>query len=690
MTALRCHIDLETRSTLDLRRTGAYVYAAHPTTEIILVCWAIGDDPVQTWCPLHDPEMPLDLAVALHDPTVTLCAHNTSFERTLLSGSAGTRLNGGVPLDRVADVARWNCTAARAARAGLPRTLDGAASALALPLQKDAEGARLMLQMCKPRRTSDGSLAWWQDETRLARLGEYCVRDVDVERLIDGAIPELSAFESDVWRLTETINDRGVAVDMPALDDLSRLVLEVGATVNVQIAVATGGAVRSATDPGALSRWLAERGVETKGVAKAVVAELLGTDALDPDVREALLLRQEGGKASAAKYKAIRQRVSEDGRMRGALKYCGAASTGRFSSTGAQLQNLPRPSLIKSAAKVEAALSDLRAGVTLDEFRAAYGPPMSVASELLRPLFRAGPGRMLARGDSKQIEARVTPWLSGAGRVLDAYRRFDAGAGPDLYKVAAGGIYGVDPATIGDEDNRRQVGKVSSLALGFGSGVAGLQAMAKQYRLVIPAAGERPDGAPFDWPVHDGTDEWIKRQWRAANPEIVAAWATCHTAAIECMTTAPGAVWRAGAHITFRRNARAMVMRLPSGTNLVYWSPRVVEQEMPWGGTRPSIRFMAEDSLTKRWTLQNCYGGLLLQNAVQGFARDLMAWWLLEGAAAGLEPVLSVHDEGIFEADGAADAAAARVSEVMCRVPPWAAGLPVGADATANARYVKG
>ena len=692
---LRVHLDIESRSTIDLTKTGVYVYAEHPSTEITLVCWAVDDDPVSTWRPLDEPEMPFELYILLHDRAVTLVAHNAGFERNMLSGEPGRRI--GCP-GGLADLARWDCTAARAAAVGLPRTLEGAGMALQLPVQKDKEGHRLMLQMCKPRRTSDGALAWWDDAERMNRLAAYCVRDVETEREIDRRIPPLSAFERSVWELTERTNDRGIAVDTDALRDVPAMIDQAAAAINADLNRATNGQVRRVTDHAALTRWLKTRdldisvdepvrGLGDAGVGKAALAAILERDDLSDLERSVLTLRLEGGKSSAAKYGAIARRVSADGRMRGPLVYCGAASTKRFSSRGAQTQNLPRPSLMKKAAKVEEALSDLRGGAPLADFAARYGPPLVVASELLRPLFCAAPGRVLARGDSKQIEARVTPWLAGAEWKLDKFRAYDAGTGPDLYKVAAGGIYKVDPAAIGDEDARRQVGKVSDLSLGFQGGASALRRMASNYGLKLPTA-ERPSGAGFDWEAPQGTDEWIKQQWRTAHPEIVAVWRSFSDAAVSCMESAPGGVFRAGPLFSFRRNAHALVMRGPSGGSLVYWSPRLVDNPVPWGGTRPAVKFKAEDAQSKQWWTQTGYGGLFFQNAVQFTARELMCWWLLQGEAAGLDPVLSVHDEGIFEAEDTPDAAA-RVLAVMTRTPEWAAGLPVGADCTANRRYIK-
>jgi DNA polymerase bacteriophage-type len=371
------------------------------------------------------------------------------------------------------------------------------------------------------------------------------------------------------------------------------------------------------------------------------------------------------------------------------------------SSRGAQLHNLPRGLFLKKRSVIDAVIRDISDGATFGEIEELHGPPIVLASELLRPVFWTDSDHWMARGDSKQIEARVLPWLAGAQWKLDAFARYDAGEGPDLYKVGAGGIYHVAPESIGDEDPRRQVGKVSELALGFQGGAPALQNMAKGYGVKIPRA-VRPAGADWDWQAPDGTDEWIKQQWRAANPEVsdrdTGLWGALERAAVTCVQSPIGTVVRvegcAGElGVRFKRNTRAMGMWLPSGHPLFYWSPKLVTRMTPWGKEKLTVIYRAEDSQTKQWTEYAAYGGLWCENLVQATARELMAWWLLAMRAAGILPVLTVHDEGIGEAQrrlfADPDAAAEAVLSIMRRKPAYAAGLPVSAEASAGLRYVK-
>ena len=367
------------------------------------------------------------------------------------------------------------------------------------------------------------------------------------------------------------------------------------------------------------------------------------------------------------------------------------------SSRGVQLQNLPRGGTIPN---ILAAVDDVNGGASAAMIGLLYGPPLIVASEMLRPAFIAAPGKWLARGDYSQVEARVNPWLAGAEWTLDAFRA-DAGTGPDLYRVTAAGILQIPIEAVTKE--QRQTGKVASLALGFGGGAGALQNMAKAYGMKLPRHPKTPEGLPLDVPggPAEGTDEWIKRRWRASNPEICGLWYGLESAALDCMNRPAGdvvEVWtltpdRRGrvfkTPLSFRRNARALCMRLPSGRGLFYWSPRMRKVETPFG-QKWTLFYRSEDSVTKQWKEWPAWHGIFCENAVQAVARDIMCEALLRLYSYGILPVLTVHDEGIAEIEAeSAEAAAAVVQKAMLVPPAWAAGLPIAADASAHARYVK-
>ena len=688
----RLYIDIETRGRVDLKKAGQYAYAEDVFTQVILMSWAVDGGPIQCWFCLRGDPMPELLRECFLDPETVLIAHNTGFERVVLS-IVGPRF---LPIEVVKAlraIRRWTCTASRAAALGLPRTLDGAARALGLAVEKDKEGYKLMMMMCKPRAYDPRGLpVWWEQPHQIIRLGQYCDTDVEVERDLDRLLPDLIPDERITWLNTEAINDRGVEVDERLLSHLIPLVDEAEREVNERLRLATEGRVPKVSNHQKLKEWLVAQGYtdfEETGVGKAAVSDALLAFSLRDDltnhetlIRDVLLMRQEGGKSSAAKYKAVLTRLNRDNRIRGPMVYCGAASTGRFSSRGAQLQNLPRGGSVKD---IDGALNDVLADLPLAEIRRRHGSPLVVASELLRPMFCATADTWLARGDYSQIEMRTNYWLSGDNRKLQAFRNYDTiggydakgkpiRLGPDMYCVTAQGITG---KPVGKDDPERQYGKVLGLACGFHGGIGAYKAFAKLYN------------------VKGLTDEICQGHvdaWRADNRPIMECGWDLDRAAKQCAVAQPGFEITVRPGLRFRRTAKAMVMCLPSGRNLIYWTPRLEKRVTAWG-EKVGVVYWAEDAVKKIWAKQHGWPGIWLENAVQAIARDVMTYALNNLADKNLAPVLTVHDEIVCQIPKVLcptpKSAAEAVREVMVDSPRWARGMPIAVDASAGPRYVK-
>ena len=87
---MRLHLDFETRSTADLRKTGVFRYAEDPTTQVIMACWAVDDEPIETW--FHLDPVPQHLIDLLENDQCTVVAHNASFERAMIARVLGLSL----------------------------------------------------------------------------------------------------------------------------------------------------------------------------------------------------------------------------------------------------------------------------------------------------------------------------------------------------------------------------------------------------------------------------------------------------------------------------------------------------------------------------------------------------------------------------------------------------------------------
>jgi predicted GIY-YIG superfamily endonuclease len=317
--------DAETRSPVDLRKTGSWRYAEDPATDVYMVCWAIGNGPIETWYPGQS------VPKAIHDHAQAgryFSAHNVGFEYPLTNLLLAPRY--GWPR---LDIDQLHDTAAEAAAMGLPRSLQECGHVLGLETQKDAEGHALMLRMCRPRRIFDGPdgeiYTWWDDAGRVQRLAEYCAVDVRVAREVFKLVRRLPDDERIVWELDQKINEYGIRVDLDLAGALAGIAETAKLDLDAQMRAITGGAVPKCSNAGALLRWLQSLRVDYTSVAKAAVTAML-VDARVPDLaKQALTLRRTAAKSSTAKLRVMQQAAGHDGRLRGMFRYHGA-NTGRW------------------------------------------------------------------------------------------------------------------------------------------------------------------------------------------------------------------------------------------------------------------------------------------------------------------------------------------------------------------------
>jgi DNA polymerase bacteriophage-type len=447
----RLHIDFESHSQCDLRRAGAWAYAENPSTEITVMGWAFDEEKPRIWA----PGQPFPEAVDDHvREGGEVHAWNANFE--LAIWNLVLRRQERASLVPPLAPENVHCTMAAAAYWGLPLALEQAAQALLLQEQKDKVGHGVMLRMARPRHLADnGEPVWWHDQDigRYDTLARYCIRDVEVERRAFHAIPPLPVRERETWLVDHRMNRKGIKVDLTLVDTLDKLTREETRRLDQEMQVATNGGVYSTRSVGALTEWVKSKGVKVISLDKNHMGALLETPGLDADANSALLIRQEAAKTSTAKLKTMKGACSKDGRVRGAMQYYGASRTGRWAGRLIQIQNYPR---IPKGFPVKGALqSVIVENDDADTLKFKYGSVLSTISTLLRPCFTADTGKALVSVDFSQVEARVVAWLAQQEDILEVFRR-----GEDVYTYAADKI----------GSNSRQLGKIVTLALGFGMG----------------------------------------------------------------------------------------------------------------------------------------------------------------------------------------------------------------------------
>jgi DNA polymerase len=669
---MKLTIDFETRSAAPIKKVGAAAYAEHPTTEVMCLALKPEDEPAVIWYSPNFERAIVDSYDESHGlPLITkseveqligsadvIEAHNAQFEYFIWKYVMPQY--GYAPLDS----SKLRCSAAKAATYGLPRDLAGACRAAGVAQQKDAEGSRLMLKMCKPRKPRKAEiledpanadrLYWYEDPADLVRLGEYCLQDVIAEESFSIHLPELPAREQKLWQLDLAINDRGIRVDTAAVRDILACVDECSTRQISEFQNLTG--LNSPRQRDAVLRLLLSLGEDMQGLSASDVDKALQSTESDL-ARRILEIRQSVCRSSTAKYQTFAEAVCSDDRIRGALMYHGAG-TGRWTGRIIQPQNFPRGVF----SDVEPAINFFQRH-DMESIEMLYGDPMVAASTCLRGMIVPSEGYDLICADYSSIEGRVLAWLAGEESALQVYRE-----GRDPYKVAASAIYHVDYADV--TKAQRQIGKVAELALGYQGGVRAFDAMAANYAVSLP----------------ESEIQSIVEKWREARPYTTCFWRELESACSMAVER-PGVitVYRG---IRFVVRGKFLAMRLPSARCLWYANPRLEDKEMAWGGTKKVVAFDGVNSVTRKWSTQYLYGGLLAENATQATARDLLVAGMFALDEMGYDIVMHVHDEIVAEVPEGVGSIK-EFEQLMCSLPEWASGLPIKAEGWRGKRYRK-
>jgi DNA polymerase bacteriophage-type len=354
-------LDIETYSECDLPAAGSYLYARHPTTELLIVTWAAGDGPVQIWDVTSSPNMPHEFAALYYDPDTLLCAWNSNFDRNVLN-----ELIFETPLSR------WRDSMVKALLHGLPGALDKAGKALGLPEEqaKLVDGRKLVNRFCMPAPSNHNTRRYTRDThpEEWARFCEYAKRDIDAMRTIDRLIPDLNTGpELQHWHLDQVINDRGFLADRElAIAGANAADVE-QACLAQRMRELTAGRVEKPSQRQRLLDYLTEHGCPLPDLTKTTVAYAIADERISADARELLELRQQSSKTSTAKYRALRDAIGDDGRFRGGIQFAGAARTRRAAGRKFQAQNLPSRDL-PPAREVAQYIDALKLGIHQELF----------------------------------------------------------------------------------------------------------------------------------------------------------------------------------------------------------------------------------------------------------------------------------------------------------------------------------
>lgn len=728
-------IDHESFSEVDLKKRGAYVYAEHESTEIMLTTYAFNDENVVAHDATDGSRIPKELRDVLRwlhnnpgkkgNPRL-VGANYLLFDRLLLKHCWGYDID---PRD-ITD------TMICAFRHALPGNLAAQCEVLqvAEELAKDKRGKALIQRFCKPT-PKNYKIRRYTAETHPQEWKEFIVygkTDITSMREVYYSMPTWgnTEFENTVLAVDIAINDRGFHVDTAlanaAIDAVKQHKIELQAEAAEKYGAGLTGAAFLPT-----LRDLAPA-YDVPNAQKSTLNDLLADEDLPDEARTLIEMRLGASSTASTKYLPLLAGLSADGRCKGTIQYGAAKRTLRWGGRRFQPQNISRGYFEKDVLDVGInMLLKGRAHWTFDVSK--------LTASTVRGCIIPEEGNKLIVADYSNVEGRGLAWLAGEETALETFRAL-----LDIYCVTAGNMFGLDPDYIKKmRKDLRQIGKACELGLGYGGGVAAFLQFAKNLGLDLYAMAETmkgtfPDhiwaaakrgyeyariqeknkkgfkGQKAERPSYDLpknvwlTCDSIKRMWRESHPKTCQFWKDLEESTMSAIHN-PGKSYWAGAAVREDGKRAIKITRtktrdgdpgwwlkieLPSGRILSYPGIGVsvekqVDEDSGKENYRERIRYMGENQTTRQWSKQYTYGGKLAENITQALCRDLLAVALVEVDAAGWPIVLHVHDEIVTEVPNTPDYTVDKLSALMCKLPSWAEGFPLAAEGDELMRYAK-
>ena len=629
-----CFCDTETFSVVDIGKCGSYRYIEDNSTEVLLLTYAFGDEPVKCADLASGDPWPEEFLAAYDDPDTLLIAHNCSgFEWPLFN-----RFLHPLPPERYFD------TMHLAAQCGLPQSLGGAGEAIGLTEEqaKIKDGKALIRYFCTPCKPTKSNGQRERnlpehDPEKWTRFKEYAVRDVEAMRTIYHHLEQWmpDAAERRFWALDARINAHGVRIDRKLATNAVLMDAKNKEELTAEAIALTG--MENPKSVSQIKSWLYDQeGKEFPSLNKKVLADVIPA-LKSEDAKQFMALRTELSKSSTAKYNAMLRSMSpKDDHVRGCFRFYGANRTGRFAGALVQFQNLSK--------NYDANLDGMRELVKGGHYTALkvlYDGVADPLSQLVRTAIIPEEGHKILVADFSAIEARVTAWFAGEEWKLQAFRD-----GQDIYCATASQMFHVPVVKHGINGELRQKGKVAELACGYGGGVNALKAF-----------GADKMGMT-DEEMQDVVDKW-----RDSNANVAAWWKTMENAAVRAVARQVETVDKIGG-ITFSYENGVLFMKLPSGRRLAYWGAAYGESRFQPG--RKTLSYMGVNQQTKKWSRVETWGGKLVENCwaagtlvctnhgwipIEKVARDDLIWdgfdWVKHDGAVcrGSKRTMSVDGE---------------------------------------------
>lgn len=551
------------------------------------------------------------------------------------------------------------------------------------------------------------------DKADLTRFVQYCDSDtIELMKLLKRI--KYNKLDKNMLHLYETdrkINYRGIRVDLKLADFL----INQAALLQQRLITDAGIPYDVISSTKKFTKYIRENhNVLLTKCNIEYLEDTLNDTKVGEEVKKLIRARLSISKRCDAKVKKIKSLCVGD-RLYNYLRVDGA-HTGRWTSGGAQMHNLPGDKTGVFYEALDRYLSwENYAAYQNGEYDIADNAEIVLRSNdevqaLTRALFLPDAGKKFYICDYSGIEARIAAWLAGDDEKVKGFEN-----GVDFYKVNAAEFYKKPVSEITKVE--RKVGKVAELGCGYQMGPK---------RFVDYAAA-------WGVAVDLNTASEVVNAWRDKNSKIAGErngrtykgnigrtgglWRDLNVAFLELVQgKAPlGSYTVAKCEMTYTDNkdgSRDIIIQLPSRRKLFYRNVALKmcrqdehDDEAPreWAqlGGKDYIVHDFHDEQTRAFRMEGftvqavyghtqrhtVYGGKLLENICQAIGNCFLRDALQELACLDFETPLHVHDEIVTQIEKDTDAI--RVYNTMSTKPLWAAGMPLDCEGFISDRFVK-
>jgi DNA polymerase bacteriophage-type len=689
-------IDIETRSRVNLNKTGVYPYAMDESTYILCIMYKLGDSETKWFTPekgsvlTREDYDKSDFKKVYESDDVIYQAFNESFERIVLN-HLGVKKLGLKPTH----YRRWRCSMAVCAYFNLPMSLQGAGNALRLTMKKDMSGSSAMKLLCKPEKKTDQFLERENHPELFNKLYDYCETDVEAESEISRILGWLPPQEEEVFHVDKEVNGNGLTIDT----DLVTKALE----IDNKYTDALIAEFEELTKVGprkreAVKAYMKENFAIEFDDLKAVTIDKFLETTENTEAKKIITMYQEINKKSATKLNRFLT-CTIGGRIHGTLQYYGATSTGRWGGRLIQPQNLPSRAVVKDVDELFVDLKILEPSEFIEKYK-AQGLKKVIAS-MIRGFIIAPKGSDMFVYDYSAIEGRVVAWLCQVESDLIALKN-------DLciYRELGKTIFNMshdEAHALRKDSDERYILKVASLSLCYGTGHKSMGDkifLETNGRIDIRCNCKKKD--ENGRVIHVCEAKRIVEVYRASRPTMTNLWSEFEEKLKYCVEH-EGTVVKIGGLFKARKSKGFMHVQIPSGRVLRFPSMKVVEVKRTFEGGQTKVveqlvyfgkatgKKTAEENddeeYSAMWRKNYMYGAKIFQNCIQALARDIMAGAIIKVSKLGYKVVLTVHDELVALGEEGRDCQ--DLIEAMIEPPSWAPTIPLRVEGKRCKRYHK-